>query len=109
MDRRQFLQLTGCATMALVAQGRIVSAEPAKDTRREVAYYKKLDDGTYFGEIPGLRGVWANSKNLEDCREELRSALEDWVLFKLKDGDSIPGLSIGMDRRQLARTPAHAK
>ncbi|HLD36510.1 MAG TPA: AmmeMemoRadiSam system radical SAM enzyme [Planctomycetota bacterium] len=46
MDRRQFLQLTGCATMALVAQGRIVSAEPAKDTRREVAYYKKLDDGT---------------------------------------------------------------
>jgi len=73
------------------------------------ARYKKLDDGTYFGEIPGLRGVWANSKNLEDCREELRSALEDWVLFKLKDGDSIPGLSIGMDRRQLARTPAHAK
>ncbi len=46
MDRRQFLQsAAGCATVALVAQGRILSAEPAKDTRREVAYYKKLDDG----------------------------------------------------------------
>jgi len=54
------------------------------------ARYKLLKNGTYFGEIPGLRGVWANARSLEDCREELRSALEDWLLFKLKDGDTIP-------------------
>ncbi|MFY9461752.1 MAG: type II toxin-antitoxin system HicB family antitoxin, partial [Candidatus Sungiibacteriota bacterium] len=31
------------------------------------ARYKLLKDGSYFGEIAGLRGVWANAKNLEDC------------------------------------------
>lgn len=73
------------------------------------ARYKMLKNGVYFGEIPGLRGVWASAKNLEGCREELRSALEDWLLFKLKDGDSIPGLRIGTDQRRLVRTPAYAK
>ncbi len=73
------------------------------------ARYKLLKNGSYFGEIPGLRGVWANAKGLEDCREELRSALEDWLLFKLKEGDAIPGLRIGVDRRRLVRTPAYAK
>lgn len=73
------------------------------------AQYKLLKDGTYFAEIPGLKGVWANAKNLEDCREELRSALEDWVLFKLKDGDAIPGLRVGVDRRRLADFPQYAR
>ena len=72
------------------------------------ARYKLLKDGTYFGEIPGLKGVWANSKDLESCREELRSALEDWLLFKLKDGDAIPGLRIGVDQRRLVKVPQYA-
>lgn len=67
------------------------------------AKYKILGDKTYFGEIPGLRGVWANAKNLEDCRQELKEALEDWLLFKLKDGDAIPDLEIGIDRRHLLK------
>lgn len=73
------------------------------------ARYKLLKNGSYFGEIPGLSGVWANAKSLEDCREELRSALEDWLLFKLKDGDSIPGLRIGIDQRRLVRPSAYAR
>ena len=73
------------------------------------ARYKFLKDGSYFGEIPGLKGVWANAKSLEDCREELRSALEDWLLLKLKDGDTIPGLRIGADRRRLVRANTYAK
>ena len=68
------------------------------------ARYKLLKGAGYFGEIPGLKGVWANAKNLEDCREELRTALEDWILFKLKDGDAIPGLRIGIDQRQLVKS-----
>lgn len=67
------------------------------------AVYEILKDGTYFGEIPGLKGVWANAKNLEACREELRSALEDWLLFKIKDGDSIPGLRIDVNRKQVVK------
>ncbi len=54
--------------------------------------YKILEDGTYFGEIPGLKGVWASAKNLEDCRRGLQEVLEEWILLKLADGDSIPGL-----------------
>ncbi|KKU06100.1 MAG: hypothetical protein UX07_C0007G0007 [Parcubacteria group bacterium GW2011_GWA2_45_30] len=75
------------------------------------AHYKLLKNKSYFGEIPGLRGVWSNAKNLENCREELQSALEDWLLFKLKDGDSIPGLHIGIDRRNMVRMriPSYAK
>ena len=45
------------------------------------AHYKLLKDGSYFGEILGLKGVWANKKTLEDCREELRSALKDWLVL----------------------------
>lgn len=56
------------------------------------ARYELIEDGTYFGEIPGLRGVWANAKRLEDCRGELQSVLESWLLLKIQDGDSIPGL-----------------
>ncbi len=68
------------------------------------ARYEILEDGTYYGEIIGLKGVWANTKTLEDCRKELQSALEDWIVFKLKDGDEIPGLRIGNVRlRQVAR------
>ena len=56
------------------------------------AKYKILGDKTYFGEISGLRGVWANAKNLEDCRKELQEVLEGWLILKIKDGDPIPGL-----------------
>ena len=77
-------------------------------TQLKRARYKLLKDRGYFGEIPGLKGVWANKKTLEDCREELRSALEDWMLFKLRDGDTIPGLKIGVDKRRLVRTPQYA-
>ena len=73
------------------------------------ARYKLLANGTYYGEISGLRGIWANAKTLEDCREELQSALEDWLLFKLKDGDAISGLRIGVDRKRMVRAPAYAK
>jgi predicted RNase H-like HicB family nuclease len=54
------------------------------------ARYKLLEDGTFFGEIPSLRGVWANAKTLEACREELQEVLEDWIVVKLRDGDDIP-------------------
>jgi predicted RNase H-like HicB family nuclease len=49
------------------------------------AQYKLLKNGTYFGEIPGLKGVWANAKNLENCCEELRDVLEEWLLLKVRN------------------------
>ncbi len=66
------------------------------------AQYKLLEDGSYFGEIPGIRGVWANAKSLEDCREELREVLEDWLLLKVHEQEKVPGLRLRFDRRELA-------
>ncbi len=56
----------------------------------ETAEYKKLDDGTWFAEIPGFEGVWANRKTVEECRKELVEVLEEWLILKLKDGDTVP-------------------
>lgn len=67
------------------------------------AKYKLLKDRSYFGEIPGLKGVWANAKDLGDCRRELKSALEDWILFNIKDGGSLHGFRIGVDRRKMVK------
>lgn len=63
------------------------------DTAMERAKYEIVeDDGTYWGEIDGLQGVWANAGTLEQCRRELREALSDWVAFRLKLGLDIPVL-----------------
>jgi len=54
------------------------------------ARYEILDDGTYYGEIPPCRGVWATAKTLEVCRQELQEVLEEWIFLKIKDGDPLP-------------------
>lgn len=56
----------------------------------ETAEYKKLDDGTWFAEIPGFEGVWANGKTVEECRKELMDVLDEWLILKLRDGDPVP-------------------
>lgn len=67
----------------------------------KIAKYKILNDGSYFGEIPGIKGVWASAKNLEDCRKELQEVLEDWLLLKVRDNEKVPGFEIKIDRREL--------
>ena len=54
------------------------------------AQYKKLDDETWFAEIPGFKGVWANAGTVEECRRELLEVLEEWMILKIRDGDPIP-------------------
>lgn len=67
------------------------------------AEYKLLKDGMYFGEIPVLKGVWASAANLEDCRNELREVLEDWLILKVRNNETVPGFKIRMDQRELVR------
>ncbi|KKQ22711.1 MAG: antitoxin HicB [Candidatus Staskawiczbacteria bacterium RIFCSPLOWO2_12_FULL_37_15] len=64
------------------------------------AKYKILKDGSYFGEVKGVRGVWANAKNLEDCRQELKEVLEDWFLLKVRAKEKIPGFEIKIGDRK---------
>ncbi len=60
----------------------------------KIAKYKILKGGSYFGEIPGLPGVWANARTLEGCRIELRDVLEDWLVLQLRDRRPISGFKI---------------
>jgi predicted RNase H-like HicB family nuclease len=57
---------------------------------RRARYEIVEDDGTFYGEIPELPGVWANAKTLEACREELESVLEGWLLLNVADHSPIP-------------------
>ena len=52
--------------------------------------YRILEDGTVFGEIPGLTGVWANEASLESCRRVLTKVLEEWLYLKLQHKEEIP-------------------
>jgi predicted RNase H-like HicB family nuclease len=61
------------------------------------AKYEFLENGEgFYGSIPELTGVWAQAPTLEECRQELKSALEDWLLFSLARQHPIPILD-GVD------------
>ncbi len=68
------------------------------------ATYKLLDDGTFFGEVPDLQGVWGNAETLEACRDDLQGSLETWIVVGLRHDDPFPMLD-GEDlsvRREVA-------
>ncbi len=55
------------------------------------AKYKILsDDDTFYGEIPGFQGVWANTDTLEACREELAEVLEEWIFLRVSQNLPLP-------------------
>ena len=62
--------------------------------RAEVAPLENT--GEFFGEIPGLQGVWSAEQTPEACRAELRDVLESWLIFRLARGLPIPVLD-GVD------------
>ncbi len=69
----------------------------------EQAVYEIIEDeDAYWGEIPGLQGVWARHRTLEGCRRELREALSDWVGLRLSLGLTIPVVA-EIDLNQLAK------
>ncbi|HZR39817.1 MAG TPA: type II toxin-antitoxin system HicB family antitoxin [Ktedonobacteraceae bacterium] len=54
------------------------------------ARYEILPDGSFYGEIPGFNGVYANSDTLEECREELKEVLEEWILLRVSQHLPLP-------------------
>lgn len=53
------------------------------------AHYEIMENKRFWGEIPGLQGVWAEGETLEECRETLREVLESWLLIGLRKGHPI--------------------
>jgi predicted RNase H-like HicB family nuclease len=70
------------------------------------AHYEILsDDGTYYGEIPECPGVYANSPTLEECRNELAEAMEDWLLFRIHKNLPLPkidGIELTVKKEMVA-------
>ena len=55
------------------------------------AKYEIIDDEEpFYGEVPELKGVWSTGKTLEDCRKNLSSVIEGWIIIRLKKGLPIP-------------------
>jgi predicted RNase H-like HicB family nuclease len=68
------------------------------------ARYKILpEDGSFYGEVPGLEGVWAQADTLETCRDELEDVLEEWIVLSLAKNLPIPTLD-GIDL-SVSRVP----
>ncbi len=64
------------------------------------ARYEILQDDTFYGEIPGFQGVYANDERLENCREQLREVLEGWIVLGLHLGHLLPvvdGVSLAIE------------
>lgn len=60
------------------------------------AHYEILgEDGTYYGEIHGFEGVYANARTQDACRDELREVLEEWILVRQSRGLALPGWTAG--------------
>lgn len=57
---------------------------------RRAKYEILSDDGSYYGEIPGFDGVYANTDTLEACRDELAEVLEEWILFRISRNLDLP-------------------
>jgi predicted RNase H-like HicB family nuclease len=50
------------------------------------------DDGSYYGEIPKLNGVFANAPTREGCRDQLEEVLEDWILIGIAEHHELPAI-----------------
>lgn len=59
------------------------------------AKYGRIESGKrVYAEIKELRGVWATGKTREECRKNLTSALEGWIIFRLRRNLPIPNFKI---------------
>lgn len=59
---------------------------------RHAEYEILADDRSYYGAIPECAGVYANAGTLEECREQLREVLEEWILFRVHKNLPLPSI-----------------
>lgn len=74
------------------------------------AEYELMENGGFFGRISVCKGVWGEGKTLEECREDLEGALQDWIVIKLRFGDRLPvvdRININPSAKSLKYAEAH--
>ena len=50
------------------------------------------DEESYYGQVPGLKGVWATGKTLEECRRNLADVIDGWIIVSLQKRIPIPAI-----------------
>ena len=74
------------------------------------AVFEDIGDGTFGGSIPPCIGAFAFGDTVAECREELQSVLEDWILTGLWWKHPLPVVS-GIDLNPVeepAREPVES-
>ncbi len=58
----------------------------------KLATFERLEDGNVYGSFSfeRLRGVWSDADTEEEARAQLAEVLEEWVLFRISRGLSVP-------------------
>lgn len=64
--------------------------EYIRATMKKARYEILPDDNSFYGEIPGFDGVYANADTLEACRDELEEVLEEWIFFRISRNLPLP-------------------
>jgi predicted RNase H-like HicB family nuclease len=77
----------------LVAIWWITSGDYVRTAMASARYERLEDDGTWYGEIPGFDGVWANAPTRDECRAELEEVLHEWIRLRREKKLPLPDLS----------------
>lgn len=64
--------------------------EYIRATMKKARYEILPDDNSFYGEIPGFDGIYANADTLEACRDELEEVLEEWIFFRISRNLPLP-------------------
>ncbi len=48
---------------------------------------ERLDDGSWYADIRGFPGVWAQGDSEDEAREEIKTVVRDWTVLKILDED----------------------
>ncbi|MBT9149689.1 MAG: hypothetical protein DDT28_01124 [Dehalococcoidia bacterium] len=81
------------------------------DKAMSEALYEKLEDGTYAGKISQCEGAIAFGQTFYECQNELKAALEGWLIVKIRHGDLLPvidNLDLNKGIPTLKETVRHA-
>jgi predicted RNase H-like HicB family nuclease len=83
---------------------RTMLTEYIEAAMRKAKYELLNDDEGFYGRIPPCRGVWGNADTLEECRDDLRAALESWIIVGLRLGHRLPVIDgINLNERKAPR------
>ncbi|MGZ4256547.1 MAG: type II toxin-antitoxin system HicB family antitoxin [Gaiellaceae bacterium] len=51
------------------------------------AELSQRDDGSWFAEVPGLEGVWAEGASHREALDELEEVVFEWTILKIREED----------------------